>query len=64
MPEATTAGLTDTDAEATGFALSAGGLLQALINIEATSVKDAEYLSISGGMILSPPHDIRRSRNG
>jgi hypothetical protein len=64
MPEATTAGTTDTDAEATGFALSAGDLLQALINIEAITVKDAEYLGISDGMILSPPHVIRRSRNG
>ncbi|HVQ12972.1 MAG TPA: hypothetical protein VMS40_05250 [Vicinamibacterales bacterium] len=48
MPEATTAGLTDTDAEATGFALSTGALLQATINIEAITVKAAEYLSISG----------------
>ena len=64
IPEATTAGLTATDAEATGFALSAGDLLQATINIVIATVKGAEYLSISGGMIHSPPHDIRRTRNG
>jgi hypothetical protein len=47
MPEPTTVGLTDTDAEATGLALSAGAALQPTINIEAVSAKDTEYLSIS-----------------
>jgi hypothetical protein len=53
IPGATTAGLTDTAAEATGFALSTGDLLHATINTAAATVKGAEYLGISAGMILS-----------
>jgi hypothetical protein len=64
MPEDTTAGFTDTDGEATPLASSTGDLEQALETSASISVKDAEYLGISSGMILSPPHDIRRTRNG
>lgn len=58
MPEDTTAGFTDTDAEATPLASSAGDLEQAAETSASISVKDAEYLGIASGMILSPPHDV------
>jgi hypothetical protein len=64
IPEATTAGVTDTEADATGLAASAGAREQAVIKIVTANVKDAEYLSIWSGMILSPLHDVRRTRNG
>ena len=55
---------TETEAEATGLAVSAGAREQAAISTEPATMKDAENLSISSGMILSPLHDIRRTRNG
>ena len=56
MPDATTAGFTATAAEATGLAVSTSLREHALHNKHNVSKEYAEYLTISSGMILSPPH--------
>jgi hypothetical protein len=54
MPEETTAGLTETAADATPLASSTGDLEHAEGNSASINAQDAEYLCISSGMILSP----------
>jgi hypothetical protein len=54
MPEETTAGLTETAAEATPLASSTGDFEHAGGNRTSINTQDAEYLCISSGMILSP----------